>query len=319
MSVLVDPNGRPIRKTSDQGLAAEIRPRVWAAIMVAVGSLATNVVTISSQGLSNWWNSALNSGTLRVDWRGERLPGLAFEARSDDGQRIVFSPSEPVRLVAKNYKITARQHERELPTRMLSHDGSEIQDVSVNRFRSASLFLEFNPTAPLFSRVYGFLEPELGAPISPPRRLVNVYQGFHETGIMIWIFDLNTFYILKSSDNSWVEIVGPPYPDDSCYYLQDCVDDKARAPDGLHAPIGGGYEVWEQFRDDIGWQLGHCVFKEEVTYERFENGFMIGPLQASPKNKTAVAIAVIDGGHDRSWRWPPLLESEPATCRPWPG
>ena len=316
MSLLVDPNGRPIRKPAGRGLITEVRPKLWAVIVLALGSLATNIATISSQGLSNWWNTAMNSGTLAVNWRGERLPGLAFEARSDDGQRIVFSPSEPVRLVAKSYKITARQHDRDLPTRMLSHEGGEIQNVSVKRFRSTSLFLEFNPTAPLFAQLYGLLEPELGAPILPPRRLAHVYQGFHERGIMLWILDLNAFYVLKSSDGAWEEIVGPPFADDECSYCQDCVDEKAKAPAGLHAPIGGGYEVWEQFHKDIGWLLGHCIFKKEVTYERFENGFMVGPLQASPKNKTAVAVVVTGSDDARRWRWPPLFGHEPATC--WP-
>ncbi len=163
-------------------------------------SLATNVLTITRQGLENWWGSILNSGKLEVRWEGDRPPGVSIQARGEDARGVEFDPDSTVPLPPGRYAIRVMQLDKQLPVTLLSLDGKETNYAEIDRFRKRTLRIRPTPTAPLFANVWDLLADSLGRPKSKSRRFSRVFQGFHQNGTILWFYDTRTFLVLKAQD-----------------------------------------------------------------------------------------------------------------------
>jgi hypothetical protein len=53
---------------------------------------------------------------------------------------------------------------------------------------------------------------------------------------------------------------------------------------------------------------------DSVTREDFENGFLVGPLRASPLGEIAVALGLYRDKDRQLWRTPTLFGKQPAEC-----
>jgi hypothetical protein len=277
-----------------------------------------NCLNVARQGVEHWWAAIVNNGNLQIVWdRGERPPGVSIQANTEDGNGVGFDPDEKVSLAAGRYAIKVMQFDRQLPVTLLSPAGEEIHYAQVARFRTETVRIKSTPTNLVFSGVYDLVADGLGRPKSSSRRLHRVYQGFHQNGTMLWFYDTNTFLILRASDGTWTEVQGAPYPKDPCLYNLDCVDARVHPhpPKGMHTSVGGGYQVWNAFKMDLGWMTGYCIYWDAVIREDFERGFLIGPLRAAPFGETSVGFGLFSDKGRNLWRQPTLFGVKPAECK----
>jgi len=303
---------QPVSPRRGRRLSGKVR----AVLAVAAVSLLTNFVTLARQGIEKWWASIIDNGDLRIAWAGsQRPPGISIQANAEGGKSVGFDPDEEVSLAAGRYAIKVMQYDRQLPVTLLSSAGKEIHYAQVARFRTEVVRVKSTPTDPVFSGVYDLVADGLGGPKSPSRHVPRVYQGFHQNGTMLWFSDTNTFILLRASDGAWTEVPGAPYPSDPCLYQQSCIDARAHAPKSLHAPILGGYQVWNAFKRDLGWMTGYCIYWDDVVREDFERGFLVGPLRAASFGEISVGIELYSEGGRRLWRSPTLFGVKPAGCK----
>jgi hypothetical protein len=293
-------------------------PQKWGARIKLLSAstaflLLTNVLTITRQGIESWWSSLINNGNLKVGWSNGPMPqGVSVQAKGEDGKGVEFNPNSTVALTAGKYSLRVTQFDKELPIALLSDQGVPITHVTVRHFMTTQIIIKPAPTDPLFAGVYDRVANALGRPKNGGEKLSRVYQGFHENGTLLWLYDTNMFYVLRTSDGTWAEQPGAPYPDDPCLYNQACIDKRDQAPARFHAEIGGGNRVWKRFRNDLGWMIGYCIYHDAVLREEFEAGALIGPLGAATFGTTATALS-LDTAH-KTWQQPTIFGGTLAKC-----
>ena len=153
---------------------------------------------------------------------------------------------------------------------------------------------------PNFKSVYDAFASELGRPRGPAMLSDDAYQAEYDRAHIIWINPLRTIYYLP--DNNEERKVTPQL--DAAWAPPELFDDsKLRplfaTPDDKLPPHGGVAYHWLKEPDRwkwIGWRRWYCRFFDEIFYQEFDSGVILGPFHASPTRDEGQIFTILNNG-----------------------
>lgn len=241
---------------------------------------------------------------LQRQWLAARfsIPSYcAYESRATYGLQIVTQASasnlcnqrlDPID--ADHITIVKPADENDTP--YLAFKSAFHEVISSSGLRPKATFDIY----PAFKPVYDFFSSELGRPRGPAQLSDDTYEAEYDRARVIWIKSLLTIYVLPD-DNASRPVIPQP---DAAWAPPEFFDDaKLRAmfgtPEDKLPPQGGVAYHW--IRDPerwkwIGWRQWYCRFLDEVFYQEFNSGIMIGLLHAAPMRNEGQIIVVLNDG-----------------------
>jgi len=182
-------------------------------------------------------------------------------------------------------------------------------DVSYLAFKSAfQEIIQKTPSEPKstfdvhpnFKPVYDAFASELGRPRGPAKLSDDAYQAEYDRAHIIWIKPLLTIYYLP--DNNEERKVTSQQ--DTAWAPPELFDDsklrpRFATPDDKLPPHGGVAYHWLKEPDRwkwIGWRQWYCRFFDEIFYQEFDSGVMLGPFHASPTRDEGQIITILNNG-----------------------
>jgi hypothetical protein len=153
--------------------------------------------------------------------------------------------------------------------------------------------------------------PNLGNALGSIKISPNSYQAKHDRATVIWLKPLLTIYAL-SADGIFLLEQDDDWDGAAKYYDEKLLAERFKMPIGK-APFGGVAKHWESKPDNWSWigpRQWHCSFsKNEIYYQVFEKGLILGVFRLSPGNfggsnqEGQIFILLAESSQNRgSWR-----------------
>jgi hypothetical protein len=164
-------------------------------------------------------------------------------------------------------------------------------------------FIFGTPVYGLFRMAYKNYASELGQPLASVETK-SVYEANHEHAVIIWLQTQLTIFAFPRDQNRDVMIQpDPAWPDQAKYY--DPAEGKKAFPfcaaKELYPPVGGIAAHW--LADPNSWEwVGcrewHCAFHNVVFDQKFEHGWIVGPVRVSETRNAGELIILLN---DKRW------------------
>jgi hypothetical protein len=156
--------------------------------------------------------------------------------------------------------------------------------------------------------------PQLGKPRLPAVLADDAYQAVYDQANIIWIKSLFSILTLPTDAArkvTWQEDTN--YSKDLKFFNDDWLKTQfADVPDGKYPPHGGVAYYWLQNPDQwkwVGWRKWYCRFFNQIRYQQFENGTVVGIFHSDPAKDAGQIFIVLN---DNSWLTKPAPSVAPS-------